>query len=89
METEMKSALAELNARLAKAQSERDTWRAAGRQENYLAACTMADALEMQIEQLERAARSATVQSATRAATAAPADSPDPNERDQNLMRFE
>lgn len=82
METEMKSALAELNARLAKAESERDTWRAAGRQENYLAACSMADALEMQIQQLQRAARYAAVQSTTTASTAAPADSPDPRARE-------
>jgi len=51
--------LAELKARLAKAEAERDTWRTAGRQENYLAACSMVEALELQIEQLERAARAA------------------------------
>lgn len=51
--------LAELKARLAKAEIERDTWRASGRQENYLAAYSMVEALELQIEQLERAARAA------------------------------
>ena len=82
MEAEMKSDLAELKVRLANAESERDTWRTAGRQESYLAACSMADALEMQIEQLERAARSASMQSATKTSTAAPAGSPDPRARE-------
>lgn len=49
----------ELKARLARAESVRDTWRAAGRQENYLEAYSMVEALAMQLAQLEGAARSA------------------------------
>jgi hypothetical protein len=49
--------IAELKARLAKAESERDTWRAAGNQENYLEAYSMVEALALQLEQLERATR--------------------------------
>jgi hypothetical protein len=52
-----KNTIAELKARLAKAQSERDTWRAAGNQENYLAACSMVDALELQLDALENTTR--------------------------------
>jgi len=46
-----------LKARLAKAESDRDTWRAAGHQESYLEACSMVDALALQLERLEGAAR--------------------------------
>ena len=49
--------IAVLKARLAKAESERDTWRAAGNQESYLEACSMVDALALQLERLEGAAR--------------------------------
>jgi hypothetical protein len=48
-----KSKIAALKARLAKAENERDTWRAAGGQENYLAAYSMVEALELQLDQLE------------------------------------
>ena len=47
------AAIAELKARLAKAESARDAWRAAGRQENYLAAYSMAEALGLQLDKLE------------------------------------
>ena|SRR5690242_12163968 len=66
--------IAELRARLARAESERDTWRAAGRQENYLEAYSMVEWLAMQLEQLEEGARSPQAASAS---TASPADSPD------------
>ena len=52
--------IAEVKARLAKAESERDAWRAAGRQENYLAAYCMAEALSLQLDRLEAARRSPT-----------------------------
>ena len=59
--------LAGLKARLAKAEIERDTWRAAHRQENYLEACSMVDALEMQIAEAEGAARAAAASAPTTA----------------------
>jgi len=45
--------LAVLQRRIAKAEAERDTWRASGMQENYLEACSMVDALNLQLD-LER-----------------------------------
>ena len=39
-----------LRKRLAKAESERDTWRAAGPEEKYLAAYFAVEALEMQLD---------------------------------------
>lgn len=45
--------LATLQRRIAKAEADRDTWRASGRQENYLEACSMVDALNLQLD-LER-----------------------------------
>ena len=63
--------IVELRARRAKAESDRDTWRAARLQENYLAACSMVDALDLQIAQLEDVAR----------ATAAAADPADASAR--------
>lgn len=44
--------LAALRLRLAKAQADRDTWRVAGLQEQYLAAYFLVEALDLQIEQL-------------------------------------
>jgi hypothetical protein len=41
-----------MRARIAKAESERDGWRAAGRQERYLEAYLMVEALELQLERL-------------------------------------
>jgi lipid II:glycine glycyltransferase (peptidoglycan interpeptide bridge formation enzyme) len=46
-----------LRQRIAKAEAARDTWRAAGRQENYLEAYSMVEALESQLDQLERTRR--------------------------------
>ncbi len=43
-----------LQARIAKAESERDTWRTSGMQENYLAAYSRVDALELQLERLRQ-----------------------------------
>lgn len=45
--------LAELKARLAKAQSDCNNWRAAGHQENYLEASCRVEALEMQLGKLD------------------------------------
>ena len=44
--------IAALRARIRKAESERDTWRASGRQEKYLEAYLMVDALELQLDRL-------------------------------------
>ncbi|HSV69392.1 MAG TPA: hypothetical protein VLI72_04720 [Methylibium sp.] len=44
--------LVALRVRLAKAQADRDTWRVAGLQDQYLTAYFLVEALELQIEQL-------------------------------------
>lgn len=46
--------IAALRQRIAKAEKDRDAWRASGRHENYLEACSMVAALEVQIERLMR-----------------------------------
>jgi hypothetical protein len=46
--------IAATQARIAKAESERDTWRLSGSQEKYLEACSMVDALELQLDALRR-----------------------------------
>ena len=45
--------LAQIKARLAKAQSDCNVWRAAGHEENYLEASCRVEALEMQLGQLD------------------------------------
>lgn len=47
--------IAAAQARITKAESERESWRVSGRQEKYLEACSMVDALELQLEGLRRA----------------------------------
>ena len=46
-----------LNRRIAKAEADRDTWRAAGVQERYLAAYVMVEALDFQLAQKRRELR--------------------------------
>jgi|RhiMetdeSRZDD1v2_1073273.scaffolds.fasta_scaffold12637_12 hypothetical protein len=46
--------IADLRRRIAKAQSDRDTWRDSGKQENYLEAYSMVEALELQLEGMRR-----------------------------------
>ena len=46
-----------INKRLAKAESDRDTWKGAGEQEKYLAAYFLAEALERQLDELLRQKR--------------------------------
>ena len=46
-----------LRQRIVKAAADRDTWRAAGRQEKYLEADSMVEALETQLDKLERTRR--------------------------------
>lgn len=45
-----------LKERIARAKTERDTWRAAGQEEKYLAAYCTVEALELQLDQQVRAA---------------------------------
>jgi hypothetical protein len=49
--------IAAMRIRIAKAESERDSWRVSGMQEKYLEAYSMVDALELQLERLRQAAR--------------------------------
>jgi hypothetical protein len=43
-----------LQARIVKAQSERDTWRTSGMQEKYLEAYSLVEALEVDLERLRQ-----------------------------------
>jgi hypothetical protein len=49
--------IAAMQVRIAKAESERDSWRVSGMQEKYLEAYSMVEALELQLERLRQAAR--------------------------------
>jgi hypothetical protein len=49
--------IAAMRVRIAKAESERDSWRVSGMQERYLEAYSMVEALELQLERLRQAAR--------------------------------
>ena len=77
-----KSKIAALKARLAKAETERDTWRAAGSQENYLAAYSMVEALGLQLDQLEGITRFPAEAETAHLSIAPPADSADARGRD-------
>jgi hypothetical protein len=46
-----------LQVRIAKAESQRDSWRVSGMQEKYLEAYSMVEALELQLDFLRRVAR--------------------------------
>ena len=46
--------IAAIQVRIAKAESERDGWRVSGRQEKYLEAYSMVEALELQLDQLRK-----------------------------------
>jgi hypothetical protein len=52
--TTLREKLAALRLRIGAAESQRDTWRAAGSQEKYLEACSLVDALELQLATLEQ-----------------------------------
>jgi len=47
-------AVTALRQRIAKAEHDRDAWRDSGKRENYLEACTMVEALEVQLARLMR-----------------------------------
>jgi hypothetical protein len=49
--------IAAMQVRIAKAESERESWRVSGMQEKYLEAYSMVEALELQLEHLRQAAR--------------------------------
>lgn len=49
--------IAALQVRIAKAESERDSWRVSGMQEKYLEAYSMVEALELQLDLLRKAVR--------------------------------
>ena len=55
--TPAKLAIAALRERVAAAESRRATWRLSGAQERYLEACSMVDALDLQLAALEKAER--------------------------------
>jgi hypothetical protein len=52
--TTLKEEIGAMQERIAKAESDRDTWRSSGMQENYLEAYSRVDALELQLEQLRQ-----------------------------------
>lgn len=49
----------ELRRRIARAEVERDAWRASGLQEKYLEAYSTVEALELQLDRLRRSGRGA------------------------------
>ena len=55
--TPAKLAIAALRKRVATAEFQRSTWLLSGDQERYLEACSMVDALELQLTALEKAER--------------------------------
>ena len=57
MSVDIHADIAALQQRIAKAEADRDAWRAAGRQENYLEAFSTVEALETELDQLERTRR--------------------------------
>jgi hypothetical protein len=48
----LREEIAAIVARISKAETERDAWRAAGRQERYLEAHSMVESLELQLTRL-------------------------------------
>lgn len=55
----LRGEIAGLKLRISGAEAQRDVWRAAGNQEKYLEACSLVDALELQLVQLGSVERSA------------------------------
>ena len=50
----LREEISALQARIARAQSERDTWRSSGMQVEYFEACSQVDALELALELLRQ-----------------------------------
>ena len=61
--------IAALQARIAKAQAERDTWRTTGMQQKYLEAYSLVEALELDLERLRQEGLRAYVRNNEKAAT--------------------
>jgi hypothetical protein len=78
-----------LRARIAKAESQRDTWRTSGMQDKYLEACSLADALELQLERLRQEGLRTSVKNTDRVPVSTPAVAPDaPGERERLMAEF-
>jgi hypothetical protein len=54
---DLREEIALIEARTARAESERETWRVSGVQEEYLEACSMVEALGLQLDLMRHAAR--------------------------------
>jgi hypothetical protein len=80
--------IAVLKMRLATAESQRNTWRASGNQEKHLEACSMVDALELQIGALEQTARRAALIANAGLAAPAPSAPEPPAERERLMAEF-
>ena len=64
----LRDEIAALRARISRARSDRDSGRAAGRQDKYVAASCVAATLELQLEQMRQEGLRATRRNAERAA---------------------
>ena len=64
----------DLKRRITRAEAVRDAWRIAGRQENYLEAWSTVQAIEAQLEALERSARDSAAQERGMAPAGAPGE---------------
>jgi hypothetical protein len=69
----LRDEIAALRARISRALSDRDTWRASGSQEKYMEASCVAETLELQLEQMRQEGLRATARNAARAGTQGPA----------------
>ena len=78
--------IAAVQARLAKAHIERDTWRTSGMQEKYLESYSMVEALEVRLERLRQEGLRASARSDARYAVANPPDAP--GERERQMAEF-
>lgn len=78
--------IAAVQARLAKAHIERDTWRASGMQEKYLESCSMVDALELELDRLRQQGLRAPARNDERFAAVDPPDAP--GERERQMAEF-
>ena len=55
---DLQAEIAAIKARIVRAESDRDTWHATGMQEKYLEACSMVEALGLQLDLMRQAIRS-------------------------------
>ena len=86
--TFLQDRIAGLKWRLARAESDRDTWRVAGMQENYLGACSMVDALTLQLEELQRTARERPAPRVAIIPSSEPAAASPPHEMAERCITF-